>query len=717
MSTYVYQTLEGPEHIRLIVLHPALSNDAPLRIDFVSSTLEDLEGRYDAISYTWGEPLLTFPLYIDGNGTQVNVTGNLDRALRYLRYGDRERLFWADAACIDQQNPEEKAVQIPLMVQIFRGARTVMAWLDPGGDTTIEQKGMRAVDRLSRISGQNWLSFEWVNHVRPDIDDIFRFFNLPWFKRLWIVQEVVFSLNICLICGGTELAFSRLIAALPYMRYSDFFVGLSAGEQVNWSAIDLMKKLWNIHSLSYHLSDERGVPTKMIDLIDGFGSHRCADPRDRIYAVYSMATNVLPIEHSSRNSRILKKTTKIRMNIDYTLDVRKSYKAFALNCWNSLDSEDRMWEAVLSRQHSPRAVHWPSWVPDWRVAPRGTWKLCSLPYEKDIGLYDSVYTIPHDLHPSGNYPTIEVHKTGILCMKFYHCKHPRDEKLKDLYTVRLKTSKNAREHQIPILSQLMQLSVLLQKPGAVQKSKRLQNSLRRLDNLSSTLQRLGDFDITLRILGIMKSNLRRLDITHFTNLLTHFVKALLPIYWSQDPKIEDKKQDFEKRLAELDQQLADLDQQLVKTTMESSVDSQYNTLQANIQTQDLIGKLDVKLDDMELFCFQDPQTQVYSIGCGNKQLLIGDHILPIEGWHKDSREKGLIMVLIFRRARRKKYQGRPTFRLVGSGYVLDPSVVELQDIQKKHPKGDKKVHAELKAWEEFASCFQEKGILQSLDLV
>jgi hypothetical protein len=38
------------------------------------------------------------------------------------------------------------------MVKIFRGARRVMAWLDPGGDTTVEQEGMQAIDRLSRLS-------------------------------------------------------------------------------------------------------------------------------------------------------------------------------------------------------------------------------------------------------------------------------------------------------------------------------------------------------------------------------------------------------------------------------------------------------------------------------------------------------------------------------------------------------------------------------------
>ncbi|CAN9422913.1 unnamed protein product [Alternaria alternata] len=189
MSTHVYKALEGFNYIRLIVLHPASSDDAPLKISFQSSTLEDFEGRYDAISYTWGEPILSFALHVD-DGTQVCVTRNLDKALRYLRYNERERLLWADAACINQNDNDEKAIQIPLMVQIFRGARKVMAWLDPGGDTTVEQKGMRLLDRLSRLSKTK------AGKSYDDLSTVLKFLNLPWFNRLWIVQEVVFNLEV-----------------------------------------------------------------------------------------------------------------------------------------------------------------------------------------------------------------------------------------------------------------------------------------------------------------------------------------------------------------------------------------------------------------------------------------------------------------------------------------------------------------------------------------
>jgi len=191
MDAYAYRALEGPEYIRLLVLHPALSKTTPLRIDFVSSKLEDVEGDYDAVSYTWGKPVLTFPLYVGEDGMQVYVTENLDRALRYLRYETRERLLWADAACINQKDNEEKAIQIPLMVQIFRGARRVMAWLDPGGDTTVEQKGMRLLDRISRLPNTTQTDRSYKH-----FSTVLRFLNL-------LVQQTLDSTRGCLQCRGS----------------------------------------------------------------------------------------------------------------------------------------------------------------------------------------------------------------------------------------------------------------------------------------------------------------------------------------------------------------------------------------------------------------------------------------------------------------------------------------------------------------------------------
>jgi hypothetical protein len=53
--------------------------------------------------------------------------------------------------CIDQKNDREKEVQIPLMVEIYRGAKRVLAWLHDGDDDI--ERGMRYLEQLPINTG------------------------------------------------------------------------------------------------------------------------------------------------------------------------------------------------------------------------------------------------------------------------------------------------------------------------------------------------------------------------------------------------------------------------------------------------------------------------------------------------------------------------------------------------------------------------------------
>lgn len=145
---HVYTPFSQPMEIRVIVLMPSIDFDAPITFSFHQSCLEDLEGRYEAIAYVWGEPILEFPVYNISDSARLLVARNLFCALRQLRHSANVRWLWADALCIDQKNYQEKAKQIPLMVDIFRRAKTVLAWLHED-DQTI-RRGLQHSERLSR---------------------------------------------------------------------------------------------------------------------------------------------------------------------------------------------------------------------------------------------------------------------------------------------------------------------------------------------------------------------------------------------------------------------------------------------------------------------------------------------------------------------------------------------------------------------------------------
>ena len=123
---HVYAPLEDAESFRMR-LEPALRADTPLHISF-HVHLPHLDENHEAISYTWGEATLIYPVYL-ADGSHILVTRNLDSALRRFRNAIEPRVLWADAICINQIDDGEKALHIPLMTRISRGAHKVLAWL------------------------------------------------------------------------------------------------------------------------------------------------------------------------------------------------------------------------------------------------------------------------------------------------------------------------------------------------------------------------------------------------------------------------------------------------------------------------------------------------------------------------------------------------------------------------------------------------------------
>lgn len=165
---FVYQLFSRRTEIRIAIIQPAMEHEAPICFEFHSARLKDLEGRYEAISYLWGAPVLEYPVYYMTDGSQLLITESLDRALRRLRHRLDPRWLWADAMCIDQSNNTEKAVQIPLMVDIFTGAKIVLTWLHHGGETI--ERGMQCVDRISRYrdtSDVGRAEVDQSDHRRP----------------------------------------------------------------------------------------------------------------------------------------------------------------------------------------------------------------------------------------------------------------------------------------------------------------------------------------------------------------------------------------------------------------------------------------------------------------------------------------------------------------------------------------------------------------------
>ncbi|MCJ1454173.1 hypothetical protein MMC28_004524 [Mycoblastus sanguinarius] len=142
LPTYKYKTLnpasqQGGE-FRLLTLLPS-PQDSQINCKLRHVPL-DPPPRYEALSYTWGDPkglLCKVQAAEDPNRTYTiilddclsTITYNLEAALQQLRHTDKERTLWVDAICINQANKIEKSEQVRVMGKIYQHADCVLAWL------------------------------------------------------------------------------------------------------------------------------------------------------------------------------------------------------------------------------------------------------------------------------------------------------------------------------------------------------------------------------------------------------------------------------------------------------------------------------------------------------------------------------------------------------------------------------------------------------------
>src|SRR6266576_3670265 len=106
---YRYSSLPpGHNGIRLLRLMPNKDKTAPIKCQLFNYSLQSDQRThlYEALSYVWGNPNKTVPIFISGH--RFYITENLHAALWHLRDCSIERIIWVDAICINQADDKEK---------------------------------------------------------------------------------------------------------------------------------------------------------------------------------------------------------------------------------------------------------------------------------------------------------------------------------------------------------------------------------------------------------------------------------------------------------------------------------------------------------------------------------------------------------------------------------------------------------------------------------
>lgn len=225
MERYQYKSLPNRTSIRLLHFHR--TNSGALSCGFVVADTKD-PPEYGALSYVWGDASDTVPILLEG--CVVQITQNLNGALKL--FGGPDALIWADALGINQEDNDEKSHQVNMMATIYRKAAIVTVWLGPDEHGDSEDifddikalvEGLGSIHALGgqfkHFDGETGdLHWEIADKqkcvsalpgaiVDPDQEEsarLERFFQLAWFTRTWILQEVGLAREAVLIWAALQ---------------------------------------------------------------------------------------------------------------------------------------------------------------------------------------------------------------------------------------------------------------------------------------------------------------------------------------------------------------------------------------------------------------------------------------------------------------------------------------------------------------------------------
>ena len=334
--------LSAPD-IRVLTLLPGKFGNGDIECTLQKTSLnhisEDLNGGYEALSYTWGTSSNRKTIHLDGK--RFKVTPNLYDALRYLRHPTQTRCLWVDAICIDQSNTQERTHQVRRMRDIYAGASRVLVWL--GAPNEDINKALEFCQKGER-TGQYGLD-DVFESDKDECASILRGLEQlsvsPWWSRVWVVQEVMVPGAEPLLGSGhkwIEWETFRLVR-IALSTYSPLRDPLMRKNAPALAKLDI----FSLIEFYAQRSDYQGNDTKhrldLDSLLIRTADRESHDPKDQVFALLGL----------------LREPSKY-VYVDYSLEVTAIYQQAMLDSFRTCGDLDLMLQATGTKK-----LDLPSW--------------------------------------------------------------------------------------------------------------------------------------------------------------------------------------------------------------------------------------------------------------------------------------------------------------------------------------------------------------------
>jgi hypothetical protein len=366
--------LSGKGHIRLLKVLPEVEGSQEIHCELENANLEN-SPKYIAISYTWGPPTpeaedarlsTSTPAHtVRCNGNIMPIPWNLHD---FLRRASRDsdltsQRLWIDCLCINQHDHIERTSQVSFMASIYRSAEMVMAWL--GEEDAYTKDSFSLIRTLTSLSGDQRnqimpknMGSEAFRSLLGGLADarvwnsLRQFWRRRYFRRAWIIQEVILAKKVTAMCGGYTIAWELIVQMSLFSTVTPWTRFLSA------EAHDPIDPKYSNHGLPLYLNTKSNLKRiasihPLLYALIWARRFECSDPRDKVYAVLGLAAADLE--------------QKPRLRPVYgDRSVTTTYTSVAIQILE--DTDNLLLLAHSEGQDFHKIKGLPSWVPDWSCA-------------------------------------------------------------------------------------------------------------------------------------------------------------------------------------------------------------------------------------------------------------------------------------------------------------------------------------------------------------
>jgi hypothetical protein len=368
MEPYVYESFavgtSSPTQIRVLHLLPGSKEDdirCSLRRVAISQRVP-----YEALSYTWGSPGRCHRVECDGS--YLLVTSTLQEALRTMRFPDKERTLWIDQLSINQEDVQERNSQVTIMHLVYKHATRTVVFLGAVEGTQqpkLVLSTWKLLSELRKASGSS------VGNTMKEAQVLF---THPWFRRVWILQEISMSntLKIIVYYRGNEMTWDKLSIAAgwvgqyspghkfrflqfpPSVRQHEMIVttwtAMAVSSTSSFSCLDRYGALTNKYNRWLYTRFFLWLEPRLTEVLQDSRFCLATDPRDKVYSLLNLLS-----------SGTAQAEFAWLLDVDYTLPVAEVYSRAARY---SIETE-RSLEILCYKDTAPNVPDLPSWVPDW----------------------------------------------------------------------------------------------------------------------------------------------------------------------------------------------------------------------------------------------------------------------------------------------------------------------------------------------------------------